>query len=363
MDDQAVAAAWRQSIHDGLLEPAGQDLQSGEDVWRISRRGWEALGVNPVADRRRRAAIDRLGLLSRVGDPGLASLTRLASCVVGGCSAAVYIFDDRFPHRVAAHAVLPGQQSVHDAMSRLTLDRQAPVLVSDATSDDRFSGSPLVAGPEPVRFYASMPLRALDEGVVVGTLCTFDTEPRRLTNDQVELLQALARQVVSQIELSRLADDLGLLATDDALTGSVNRLLLTDRLQQALARSRRNGGDVLVMVLDIDDFETINAARGHEAGDQVLMAVAERLRGVLRSTDTVARFGGDQFAVVAELRSSDELSGTVIDRLRSAVGHTIPCGEGELAINVRIGAASAQADDDPARALARAERALESGKR
>ncbi len=359
VDDQAVVAAWRESIHDGLLEPAGQDLQSGEDIWRISRRGWEALGVNPVADRRRRAAIDRLGLLSRVGDPALASLTRLASHVVGGCPAAVYIFDERFPHRVAAHNLPLGQQSAEDMLCRLMLDCQAPVVVSDATSDKRFSGSPLVAGSEPVRFYASMPLRALDEGVVVGTLCTFDIRPRRLNDEQVELLQALAAQVISQIELSRLADDLGLLATDDALTGSVNRLLLTDRLQQALARSRRNRGGVLVMVLDIDGFETINLTRGHEAGDQVLVTVAERLRRVLRATDTVARFGGDQFAVVADVRSSDELPEAVLDRVRAALGDPIPCGDGELVISVRIGAATAQADDDPARALARAERALE----
>jgi diguanylate cyclase (GGDEF)-like protein len=361
--DQAVAASWKQSIHDGLLEPAGQDLQSGEDLWRISRRGWEALGVDPVADRRRRAAIDRLGLLSHVGDPALDSLARLASYVVGGCPAAVHIFDERFQHRVAAHNVPLGQHSAHDTMCRLTLDQETQVLVSDAVSDERFSGSSFVSGPEPVRFYASMPLRTLDEGIVVGTLCTFDTKPRRLSDEQVELLQDLAREVIPQIELSRLANELGVLTIEDALTGSVNRLLLTDRLQQALVRSKRNGSRVLVMVLDVDDFETINVTRGHESGDQVLMAVAERLRGAVRATDTVARFGGDQFAVIAEVRSSDGLPEVVIARVRATLGPAIPCGEGELAISVSIGAEIAQPDDDPARALARAERAMLASKR
>lgn len=85
----------------------------------------------------------------------------------------------------------------------------------------------------------------------------------------------------------------------DALTGLPNRELLHDRLEQALSRAQREGRGGLAVFIDLDDFKPINDTFGHEAGDSVLCAVAERLLRAVRETDTVARLGGDEFFVVA----------------------------------------------------------------
>lgn len=89
-------------------------------------------------------------------------------------------------------------------------------------------------------------------------------------------------------------------ANHDTLTGLANRALVVDRIEQALARSRRNGSEVLVLFIDLDHFKEINDGFGHSAGDELLCAVVERLHGVIRSTDTLGRLGGDEFVVVAE---------------------------------------------------------------
>ena len=89
-------------------------------------------------------------------------------------------------------------------------------------------------------------------------------------------------------------------ASHDALTDLANRALFRDRLQHALARGVRHGEPTSILFLDLDDFKTVNDSLGHSAGDEMLVAVAERLSGCLRKSDMAARFGGDEFAVLLE---------------------------------------------------------------
>src|SRR3712207_2828921 len=90
------------------------------------------------------------------------------------------------------------------------------------------------------------------------------------------------------------------LAFSDVLTGLANRALFTDRLELALRRTARSGGEVAVVFLDLDGFKTVNDSLGHAAGDRLLREVAALLQSAVRSEDTLARLGGDEFAILVE---------------------------------------------------------------
>src|ERR1700726_166880 len=113
------------------------------------------------------------------------------------------------------------------------------------------------------------------------------------------------------------------LATHDALTGLPNRVLLDDRLQQAIAHADRDTRSFAVLVCDLDRFKLINDSLGHRAGDELLQEVARRLLTVVRTADTVARFGGDEFVLIGTSIADDEeaadLAARVMDGLSAAV--------------------------------------------
>ena len=90
------------------------------------------------------------------------------------------------------------------------------------------------------------------------------------------------------------------MATHDSLTGLANRALILDRLEQMLVRSRRHQTPVAALFVDLDNFKQVNDTLGHDAGDELLRAVAARLDGVVRATDTLGRLDGDEFVVIAE---------------------------------------------------------------
>lgn len=317
--------------------------------------------IDNAATWRRNDAIERLGVLERAGDPALTGITRLASYVTGGGAAAVHVLDTVRQTRIAAVGAELGEHPRQDAMCRLVVDAERRIVCADATADPRFGYSSFVAGEDPVRFYASVPLRT-STGAVIGTLCTFDSAARELTPDQVALLEDLAEQVVSQLELRQIARDLGDAASHDALTGAANRFLLADRLTQAIARRIRHGGRTLLAVADVDAFKALNDVHGHDAGDHVLMSVVERLTATLRAVDTVARIGGDEFAVLAEIDDDHDSPRLLAERLQRALARPFAYLESQLMVSISIGWTLAQDGDDMASLLRRADEAMYAGK-
>ena len=127
------------------------------------------------------------------------------------------------------------------------------------------------------------------------------------------------------------------LAHFDALTGLPNRLLLADRLHQAMAQARRRGQGLAVAYLDLDGFKAINDTHGHAVGDQLLVTVAHHLNQTLREGDTLARLGGDEFvAVLIDLEGSDA-SVPLLNRLLAAAAAPIPLGDLVVRVSASLG--------------------------
>ncbi|MFB1498406.1 EAL domain-containing protein, partial [Thiocapsa sp. N5-Cardenillas] len=127
------------------------------------------------------------------------------------------------------------------------------------------------------------------------------------------------------------------LAQFDTLTALPNRVLLADRLHQAMAQTQRRGQGLAVGYLDLDGFKTINDRHGHEVGDQVLVAVAERLQAVLREGDTLARLGGDEFAVVLIDLTDPDVSAPLLERLLAAAAEPVRIGDLLVQVSASLG--------------------------
>lgn len=125
--------------------------------------------------------------------------------------------------------------------------------------------------------------------LAISLLCLYMV--RRLWNSSVNLSQSMLRLSASEAQAQHLA-------FHDVLTGLPNRALVEDRLTQALALATRHDQRVALLLIDLDRFKTINDTHGHHAGDELIIAVAQRLSRIVRASDTVGRIGGDEFIVV-----------------------------------------------------------------
>ena len=151
------------------------------------------------------------------------------------------------------------------------------------------------------------------------------------------------------------------LATRDVLTGLPNRVLLHDRLEQALINAARLRTGFAFMFIDLDRFKTINDSLGHHVGDALLKAVAQRLTGCVRASDTVARLGGDEFAVILEnLRDDDEEGAQqVADKMIAAMGTPLVVENQPLNTSCSIGISLYPTDGrDPATLMKNADAAM-----
>ena len=157
----------------------------------------------------------------------------------------------------------------------------------------------------------SVPLTSGDD--LIGVLNINAKPERNYTERDLRAMSLFGAQAGAAIESARRheaqrksADRSNYQAMHDPLTGLPNRSLLLDRVGNSLSRRRPPGHAVVLMFLDLDDFKRVNDSLGHSAGDEVLVALAERLVRSVRAGDSVAHFGGDEFAILLEAKDSDE---------------------------------------------------------
>jgi diguanylate cyclase (GGDEF)-like protein/PAS domain S-box-containing protein len=141
------------------------------------------------------------------------------------------------------------------------------------------------------------------------------------------------------------------LAHHDPLTDLPNRLLLGAQLRQALTRMKRSGTQVALIYLDLDGFKPVNDRFGHEAGDAVLIEVAKRLSDSVRDQDTVARIGGDEFAILLEGIHTRSDTDRTIRQIHNALKEEFRWGSTRIAISASVGLGIAPDDGEDARTL------------
>ncbi|TRO82320.1 diguanylate cyclase domain-containing protein [Desulfuromonas acetexigens] len=153
----------------------------------------------------------------------------------------------------------------------------------------------------------------------------------------VGMVQDITERKLAELRLAENEERFKHLAHHDNLTGLPNRLLFADRLHHAMSRARRSGALLALLFFDLDRFKAINDTHGHEGGDEVLRAVAQRLTGLVRDADTVARFGGDEFIIlmedVTETTDVEHLAGKVL----AGLAQPLPLGDQTLTVTTSIG--------------------------
>jgi diguanylate cyclase (GGDEF)-like protein len=192
-------------------------------------------------------------------------------------------------------------------------------------------------------------------GRVVGLLeLTSRRSGRRFHPGEVAWLQTMANQAATALENASLVRQLRDAAETDLLTGVYNHRHLQDRIRHETARAGRTGAPLSVLMIDLDDFKRINDEHGHQTGDRVLRAIASALRLAVRSSDVVARYGGDEFVVLMPDTGVAEAA-RVAERAREAVAglaHTM--GDGSVVhVSCSVGSARHPADGKTARDLLR----------
>jgi diguanylate cyclase (GGDEF)-like protein len=225
-----------------------------------------------------------------------------------------------------------------------------------------FVPSPMEDGHAGLRQAMIAPLRS--EAGTIGSILIGNrlTQGTSFTEDDLRLLDTLANQAAAALEngqleqslaeLSRLKEELRHQAYHDPLTGLANRSLFTDQVN---ARILAPGPGLLPVVLfiDLDDFKVVNDSLGHVAGDRLLVAVADRVRNIVRSGDVAARLGGDEFAILLDDVADLNRALSVSKRLLEALKVPVPIEGQELSISASIGIAAGRDEQDRADDLLR----------
>ena len=264
---------------------------------------------------------------------------------------------------VAAAALHPSMRRLSEAApsayTKLTRERLAALAIASLTAPVAFGVQSALGNlVHPSVFVVScVVLFLLVLMRAWGLVREVETKADRL-EEQTGRLEKQGRKLTSSLEQrDALENQLKHLAFHDSLTGVANRALFDDRLEHAVSRSNRSNEALTVLFIDLDAFKSVNDRLGHAAGDAVLVEVAGRLEACLRQTDTLARFGGDEFAILID---GDGPPGAtaVRSRIEAAMADAVVVGEEALEIRASVGIGTSRPGCTASELLAEADAAM-----
>jgi diguanylate cyclase (GGDEF)-like protein len=230
------------------------------------------------------------------------------------------------------------------------LSGSEPIVVEDLRTETRFRQPQVLLDHGVV---SSMSVAIQGRERPFGVLSVHSSCQRAFGAGDVNFLTAVANVLSAAVErhveeqISREA------ALHDPLTGLPNRTMVRDRLEQALGRRRRDGSNVAALMIDLDRFKVINDSLGHGAGDELLVALAPRLRDIVRRSDTVGRLSGDEFVIICEAAGGLREVIAVAERAAAAIALPFALNSGEHFVSASIGISVASRSDETPESLLR----------
>ena len=248
------------------------------------------------------------------------------------------------------------QSELREGPSLATYHTGEAIAVPDLIGDDRFGGFASRAVTIGLAATFTFPLR--HENLTLGTLDLYRDRPGDLSQASLATAQTLADVAAAYLinaqtrsDLQDSTDQSRWAVLHDALTGLPNRVLIRERLEHAFLRGRRSGHTTAVFFVDLDDFSVINDTYGHRIGDELLIAVAERLTAVLRPGDSVARLSADEFVVLCEDLTDSSDADEIAVRFDQALAKPFVLSDVELPISASVGIALTGQGSDTAEEL------------
>lgn len=198
---------------------------------------------------------------------------------------------------------------------------------------------------------------------VIGVLNLTDKiEGDNFGYDDIALIELFSQLVGASIGNIKLFEKMQRQATTDGLTGLTNYKTFYDTLEKELWRSRRYGGTISLVMIDIDNFKNINDTYGHRAGDKVIKEISRRIKECIRQIDTAARYGGDEFAVILPNTALAEAT-VVAERMVAAVSNSaILWGKHQIHLSISVGLGQYESDISPEDITSRSDEALYTAK-